>query len=222
MSFGDFDPAAFSGRVPIFPLPNVVLFPHGLLPLHIFEPRYREMTRVALEGERLIAMALLKPGWEPAYQGRPPIHEIVGIGRILQDVKLPDGRYNLLLGGVARARIVEEIASEPFRQARVELLESKPSTGTAAQRRRRLLFAFYLAKLKEALPPGQEVPQPPDDVALGDLCDLLLSVLPVDVGFRQELLAELDVGVRADRLLKLIEGAAPVEDGGWPPTPSLN
>jgi Lon protease-like protein len=221
MGGDDFDPATFSGRVPIFPLPNVVLFPHGLLPLHIFEPRYREMTRAALDGERLIAMALLKPGWEADYQGRPPVYDVVGVGRILQDAKLPDGRYNLLLAGVGRARILEEVQSEPFREARVELLASKPAVGASAERRKRLLLSFYAAKLKEALPPGQEVPAPPDDVPLGDLCDLVLSVLALEVGLRQEFLAELDVDLRAGRLLKLIQGA-PGPSEGWPPAPSLN
>lgn len=222
MSFEGFDPASFSGRVPLFPLPNVVLFPHGLLPLHVFEPRYREMTRAALEGERLIAMALLKPGWEADYQGRPPIHEIVGLGRILQDAKLPDGRYNLLLAGVARARVLEEVRAEPFREARVEILRSRPSAGKVAERRRRLLHAFYVSKLREALPPGQEAPEVPGDVPLGDLCDLVLSALALDVGLRQEFLAELDVGLRADRLLHLIEGSERRREGPWPPEPSLN
>ena len=221
MGLEPFDPASFSGRIPLFPLPNVVLFPHGLLPLHIFEPRYREMTRAALEGERLIAMALLKPGWEADYQGRPPVHEVVGIGRILQDAKLPDGRYNLLLAGVARARILEEVRAEPFREARVEILRSSASTGSAAERRRRLLLGFYLSKLREALPPGQEVPEVPDDVPLGDLCDLLLSVLALDVALRQDFLAELDVSLRADRLVRLIE-AADRPPGPWPPDPSMN
>ena len=64
----------FSGLAPIFPLPNVVLFPNALLPLHIFEPRYRQMTADALEGERLIAMALLRPGWESSSPpAEPPI-----------------------------------------------------------------------------------------------------------------------------------------------------
>jgi Lon protease-like protein len=222
MEADGFDPATFSGRVPIFPLPNVVLFPHGLLPLHLFEPRYREMARAALEGERLIAMALLKPGWEADYQGRPAVHDVVGIGRVLQDARLPDGRFNLLLGGIARARILEEVGSRPYREARVVLLSSRPSEGPVAERRKRLLLAFYLERLREAIPPGRELPAPPDDVPLGDLCDLLLSVLEFDVGLRQEFLAELDVAVRAERLLRLIEGAGKRPAGPWPPAPSMN
>ncbi|HXX93988.1 MAG TPA: LON peptidase substrate-binding domain-containing protein, partial [Planctomycetota bacterium] len=80
-----FDREGFSGRLPLFPLPNVVLFPHAFLPLHIFEPRYRSMTRGALEGERLIGMALLKPGWEGDYYGNPDVHEVIGVGKIIEE-----------------------------------------------------------------------------------------------------------------------------------------
>src|SRR5205085_1976564 len=93
----------FSGMARLFPLPNVVLFPQVVQPLHIFEPRYREMTADALADDRLIAMALLQPGWEADYEGRPPIHPICCLGRIFAEKHLPDGRYNLLLRGLTRA-----------------------------------------------------------------------------------------------------------------------
>src|SRR5947199_3253211 len=86
-------------RVPLFPLPNVVLFPRAVLPLHIFEQRYRAMTADVLRagGERLIAMALLKPGWERDYYGLAAIEPIVCVGRILTHEELADGKYNFLL-----------------------------------------------------------------------------------------------------------------------------
>ncbi|MBC8116516.1 MAG: LON peptidase substrate-binding domain-containing protein, partial [Candidatus Saccharimonas sp.] len=81
----------FSGLAPLFPLPNVVLFPHGLLPLHIFESRYRQMTADALNGEQLIAMSLLQPGWEKTpNQLLPPIHSMVGLGQIVAHERLDD------------------------------------------------------------------------------------------------------------------------------------
>src|SRR3954470_16208806 len=98
-----------SDLLPLFPLPNVVLFPNVFLPLHVFEPRYRQMTADALAGDRLIGMVLLRPGWEPQYEGNPPVHPVACLGRIVADQRLDDGRYNLLLKGVSRARIVEEI-----------------------------------------------------------------------------------------------------------------
>src|SRR5689334_16300545 len=84
----------------IFPLPNCVLLPGGLLPLHVFEPRYRELTRDCLAGNRLMAIARLQPGYEVAYHARPPVQPLCGVGRILCADELPDGRFHLLLRGV--------------------------------------------------------------------------------------------------------------------------
>src|SRR5580765_8502459 len=91
-------------HVPLFPLPNVVLFPRAVLPLHVFEERYKAMTAQALSGDRRIAMALLKPGWEKSYYSRPAIEPVVCVGTILTHEKLPDGKYNFFLQGTARAR----------------------------------------------------------------------------------------------------------------------
>src|SRR3954470_5194925 len=94
--------------VPLFPLPNVVLFPRAVIPLHVFEERYKAMTADALRGDRRIAMALLCPGWEKSYHARPAIERVVCVGRILSAERLPDGKYNFLLQGEARAVIVAE------------------------------------------------------------------------------------------------------------------
>src|SRR6266446_3205239 len=101
----------FAGTARLFPLPNMVLFPHVVQPLHIFEPRYRQLMADALAGDRLITMALLKPGWEEEYHKQPPIHAGVCIGKIAQEERLSDGRYNLLVHGVARAHILEPVPS---------------------------------------------------------------------------------------------------------------
>src|SRR5438874_4107111 len=85
--------------VPLFPLPNVVLFPRAILPLHIFEQRYKVMSAEALAGDKQIAMALLKPGWEKNYYGRPAIEPVVCVGTIISHERLPDGKYNFLLQG---------------------------------------------------------------------------------------------------------------------------
>src|SRR5512135_1984732 len=86
--------------VPLFPLPNVVLFPRAVLPLHIFEQRYKVMTADALAGRRMVAMAVLRPGWERDYYHKPAIHPVVCVGRILSSEQLPDGNYNFLLQGI--------------------------------------------------------------------------------------------------------------------------
>ncbi len=103
-----FDPDALSS-LPIFPLPNCVLLPGGLLPLHVFEPRYRELTRDCLAGHHLMGIARLRPGYEGTYYGRPPVYERCGVGRIICSEELPDGRFALLLRGVARVEIAREL-----------------------------------------------------------------------------------------------------------------
>ena len=118
------DPTSFSGSVPLFPLPGTVLLPGGLLPLHVFEERYREMLRDALAGERLIGMAFLLPGYEQASDPEnPPIEPTVCVGRIVVEQELPDGRFNMVLAGLRRARVVAEDRSRPYRLAEVELID---------------------------------------------------------------------------------------------------
>src|SRR3954451_6199704 len=112
--------------VPLFPLPNVVLFPRLVLPLHIFEERYKAMTAdvIAPGRDRQIAMALLKPGWEKSYYERPAIEPIVCVGTILSHEKLPDGKYNFLLQGHTRARVVREVGGDlAYRTADLEPVE---------------------------------------------------------------------------------------------------
>lgn len=109
--------------LPLFPLPDTVLFPGMPLPLHIFEPRYRRMVSDALTSDRRIGMALLRPGWEETYEGAPPIYPIGCFGIIDQHERLNDGRYNIVLRAKARFRVLGEQEGEPYRVARVETLE---------------------------------------------------------------------------------------------------
>ena len=107
-------------RIPIFPLPNVVLFPRVFLPLHIFEPRYREMVADALDGERRIGMVLLRDGWQQHPDPNPPVFPVGCAGRITHVETLPEGRYNIVLRGVERFRVVDEDRSRSYRIATVE------------------------------------------------------------------------------------------------------
>src|SRR3954466_8867822 len=130
---------------PLFPLPNVVLFPRAVLPLHIFEERYLAMTADALRGDRLIAMALLKSGWERDYYSKPPIEPVVCVGQILTHEQLPDGKYNVLLQGVARARIIRETKNPDrlYRMAEVEpLVESTVLEIDLTNQRHKLIEIF--------------------------------------------------------------------------------
>ena len=109
-----------SDLLPLFPLPNVVLFPNVFLPLHIFEPRYREMVADALASDRMIGMVLLRPGWDRDYEGRPPIYSVGCSGVLTHNERLPDGRYNIVLRGIERFRILEEDQALSYRRAAVE------------------------------------------------------------------------------------------------------
>jgi len=121
-------------RLPLFPLPGVVLLPGTTLPLHIFESRYRAMVADVLEGDRTIGMAMLRPGWE-ASEEDPSIYPVGGAGEIVESEKLEDGRYNILLEGRFRYRIVEEPPSSPYRIARVEEVRSVPFSDASHQAR---------------------------------------------------------------------------------------
>lgn len=137
-------------EIPIFPLPNVVLFPSALLPLHIFEPRYRAMVADALENERLIGMVMLRPGWEPQYDKAPEVYPIGCAGFITHADQLPDGRYNIMLRGLEKFRILSERSArqgvERYRIARVESIKEVKSATTAASRAARQRLEKLLAK----------------------------------------------------------------------------
>jgi len=121
-------------RIPLFPLPGVVLLPGTMLPLHIFEPRYRAMVADALTGDRTIGMAMLKPGWEASDED-PHIYPIGGAGEIVDSERLDDGRYNIVLEGRFRYRVVEESPASPYRIARVEEIRSVPFSDPHQQTR---------------------------------------------------------------------------------------
>src|ERR1700674_2065228 len=109
-----------SDLLPLFPLPTVVLFPNVFLPLHIFEPRYREMTTDAIASDRMIGMVLLQSGWEHDYEGCPPVYRIGCSGVITHVERLQDGRYNIVLRGLERFRILEEDRGRLYRLARAQ------------------------------------------------------------------------------------------------------
>lgn len=195
---------AFQGITRLFPLPNVVLFPQVLLPLHIFEPRYRQMTAEALNSDRLISMALLRPGWELDYEGRPPLYATACLGRIVTSQQLADGRYNLLLRGLARVRILEELPPEKlFRQARVQVLTDVPVTSPllAGELRQELEQLMTVCFHVIGLSAEQQKKILTSDLSLGGLVDFLGFALPFGIEFKQELLEELSMERRARLLI---------------------
>jgi Lon protease-like protein len=222
--------AGFAGTARLFPLPNLVLFPHVMQPLHIFEPRYQQMTGDALATDRLIALVLLQGGWETTYDGAPPIHDVACLGKIVAENRLEDGRFNILLRGLCRIRIDHEMPqAKLYRLARVELLEdvflAQPLTVRKLRKQLvRKVPAWFPAKGK-VLDEFRKLLR--GDLPLGTLCDIVAFALPLDIPFKQQLLEELDVEKRAGRLLDYLEThvppqAAELVDRKFPPEFSVN
>ena len=212
----------FTSLARLFPLPNLVLFPHVIQPLHIFEPRYRQMARDALAGDRLITLVLLQPGWETSYEGRPPLHEVACVGRIIAEQALDDGRFNLLVRGEDRARIIQEVETDkPYRSARMDLLQDVAmSNAEREQSLRQELTAHAPAAFTAAgalLEQLEKLLQ--SDLTLGALCDILAFALPLEVEVKQQFLQELDVESRARNLLDRLR---PAPDRRFPPDFSSN
>jgi len=127
------DPVSLPDEIPLFPLPNVVLFPDAYLPLHIFEPRYRAMTRDALAGRRLIGMVVLRDGWQADEGGTPALYATGCAGDIVHHEALPDGRFNLILHGVTRFVIEDEVPGDTlYRLARVRWQPEPDATSSPA------------------------------------------------------------------------------------------
>jgi len=187
-------------QIPIFPLPDVVLFPHSVLPLHIFEPRYRQMVRDCLAGDKRLAMALLRPGWENDYYGRPPVHPIAGAGEIVQHEELPDGRFNILLRGTMRIAITSEVPTDkPYRVTRARplpdrYLDADPQALTDRVER---LKVFYLRILSEVQKGEGETAKIFGGIKdPGIIVDRIAGAAIPDAETRQQALEAVDVATR--------------------------
>lgn len=226
----DHELPGFRGAVRLFPLPNLVLFPHVGQPLHIFEPRYRQLMADALNDDRLIAMALLRPGWEETYDKAPPIHPMVCVGRVTQEELKPDGRYNLLLQGLCRARLLEEQpAGRLYRVARVELCPDKIVTSDGLEKALRRDLARGVEPFFSAHPPAADQLRRLLDspLPLGALSDIFCFALPLEVEEKQLLLEAVSVEARVQLLLRTLEGRTPLTQKQsprreFPPTFSSN
>jgi uncharacterized protein len=199
--------------IPIFPLPNVVLFPNVFLPLHIFEPRYRDMVADALDGDRLIGMVLLRPGWEGDYEGRPPVFPIGCAGLISHHERLPDGRYNIVLRGLEKFRVEDEDDSRLYRIARITslhepLLETERAEVRAARKR--------LETLLVPQPEGRaQDPKVPPAMSDEDLVNALAQYMELEPLEKQALLERTGLLERCRSLIELLEMKLIVARHDW-------
>jgi Lon protease-like protein len=232
------DPISFEREIALFPLPNCVLFPGVVQPLHIFEPRYRAMMRDVLAGRSLLAMALLKPGWEQRYYGMPAIYPRLCVGRVIAHELLDDGKYNLLLQGLTRADVVSESPREADGGIyRVGILKAATEGGLSEAhenlQRQVLRQMFEKTALREltvapALFSLFEEPKNGEAAApVARLIDALTFSLVQDVEAKQRILEEDNLAARGELLLRqmvaLAErlGNAPRKPD-WPPQMSMN
>jgi Lon protease-like protein len=191
---------------PIFPLPDVTFFPHTLMPLHVFEARYRVMVIDALERDRKLAVVRLQPGYEATYAGKPAVHPVGGLGEIVSCERLATGRYNILLRGECRVRIEQELPTDTlYRVVRARRLVDGEAAADAAPALARIRAACRdllgaLARpadlLDTALADGQ---------APGVIADRVAAAVLPDTDLRQSLLETLDVTARVTRVADALE-----------------
>ncbi len=187
----------------LFPLPGVVLFPHSVLPLHIFEPRYLQMTEDALASDRLIAIVQVRPPSEWEAPDRPSLEPFGCLGRIFKHERLPDGRFNFLLLGRKRVQLTREIPSgKLYRTSEVRIIEDVDPDEPDDTGRAELIASF-----RRLHPDGLD----PDldaifetDLPLGVLTDIITQAIGLSVSIKQGFLAEPRVGRRAVELLGLL------------------
>ncbi len=204
-----FDATRFRGKARLFPLPDLVMFPHVMQPVHIYESRYCEMLNAALDSDGLIAMSMLAPGWEADYDSRPALMPHACLGRIVTHQRTDEGHYNLLLLGLRRVSIDVELPPVlSYREAEVTVLEDYISTENDADRLS--LQTALTQRFEETLPPGQ--PTNPafqellsSEVPLSVLTDLVSFATQLDFEMKCELLGECDVDRRAAMLLDAMD-----------------
>ena len=192
--------------LPIFPLPDVTLFPNTFLPLHVFEARYRAMVSDALARDRRLAVARLEPGYEPTYEGRPPVRAIAGAGEIVSWERLSSGRYNILLKGLCRVTIEHELPTDTFyRLVRARRLDDDPPRGGVEPLIERIRAACgrlldALERPRTLLEGVLAADQPPAMIA-----DRAAAAFLPDAAVRQELLETLSVERRLERVSAALE-----------------
>ena len=199
--------------LPLFPLPNVVLFPNVFLPLHIFEPRYREMVADALAGDRMIGMVLLRPGWEADYEGRPPVYPVGCAGLITFSEQHADGRYNIVLRGFTKFRLIEEDQTRSYRLGRVEPLMEEATDRDRAEIRgeRQRLEALLMPQAGGRAVDATIPPSMSDE----DLVNALAQYLDLEPLEKQALLEREGIVARCRSLIDLLEMKIMTAERTW-------
>ncbi len=196
----DYDLKNFTNVCRLFPLPGVVLFPHAVLPLHIFEPRYRQMTEDALATDRLIAIVQIRPTNGLSPTDEPELESVGCLGRIFKHERLPDGRFNFLLLGRKRIRLEREVANgKLYRSSRVSIIEEIEADPIAEGRRQELVALFRQTHEGSIDPDLNALFE--TELPLGVLADIIIQAMGMSAPDKQSYLAEPSIGRRVLALL---------------------
>ena len=200
--------------LPIFPLPNVVLFPNVFLPLHIFEPRYRQMVAESLNGDRIIGMVLLRPGYESDYDGAPPVYATGCSGLITHYEKLDDGRYNLVLRGLEKFAIESEEVPAVGRLYRSAIISPINEIVAANERDQLRSARKALQNLLTPLFSGPLEGRLPETMPDEDLINALAQYLEFDPMEKLALLERQGPLARCKSIIELLEMRQFQKDAG--------
>jgi len=194
--------------LPIFPLPGAVLLPHALVPLHIFEPRYRKMTKDCEGGLRVLALANI-PDDRAAGERPPRVAQVIGVGVLAKVEPLPDGRFNIVVRGVRRASIEQELATaEPYRLVRATPLDAAKASPEAARMAadlKQLVLAFAAALRNEETRTLAQLAARAADP--GDLADVVAGALLSTPRDRQAVLEAVQIEHRLELALQAAAAA---------------
>lgn len=216
--------------VPIFPLPQTVFFPKTILPLHLFEPRYRQMAQDLVEGDGRLVVVLLRPGWQADYEAAPPVHAIATLGRLTFHERQDDGRYNIVLEGVQRVRLDDHDWQPGQKLYRLRAArpadERQAPPGSAEEQRAWTLLREAWAGLTRVSAGDLDGIQLADELTFEGFVNRLASEIPLPAATRQALLEEDDLTSRARalastlierretlRMLQRFRSAAPSDPG---------
>lgn len=212
-------PDDFTNEVRLFPLPDLVMFPSNVQPLHVFEERYREMLEDALMGDRIIAMATLQPGYDQAeYHSRPALAEPICVGKIATCERTEQGTYNLLLVGLKRAVIEHELPPHrAFREAKIQILED--DFIGSPQPHEKTLARTIVERIQRRAPGSKEMLNSlvDRDLSLAELTDVLAYHINLDLDTKLSLLSEPVAERRARIMLESMPERETFDDGELPP-----
>ena len=224
-----FSPDDFSGFARLFPLPNLVMFPHVMQAMHIFEPRYRSLFEEAISDDQLIALGVLAQGWEVDYEGRPALEPMACLCRIATYQRTPEGTYNVLLLGVRRIQLQEELPpTKPFRVAEAKIVEDHVPPHSSAEEivglQQQLLMAF-----KRSMPKIPSSYEQVDEllgsqITLGMLADIVAYTAELNSSTKLSLLKTNNVVDRVHVLLNALSKSSQSSKARrtFPPAFSMN